>query len=111
MGWKNEKHFEQRHTKHDDHHDGHRAENLAECTCDEKQGSESSHSRQDTNGDRTKNPPDTAKSCGGSRFRFLLFRNNVLANDDGIVHDDAKHDDQCKQRDHVDIDPKGRKEK
>ena len=84
---------------------------MAEGTCDEKQRSESGHGCQDTNGDRTKNTLDTTKSCGGSQFRSLLFSNNVLANDDGIVHNNAKHDDQCKQRDHVDIDPKGRKEK
>ena len=90
--------------EHNDQHHGHDPQDLADFAGDEGQGAEHEQGGDEGGGDAGQHLTDALD--GGVHRRIAAFhaRGDVLADDDGVVHEQTDADQQAHHGDHVDGD-------
>ena len=94
--------FEQRHRQNGDHDNRHDRDDLTQRAAGEGERGERHYRRHHPQRDRSRDLLEAAQGGLELASAFDLGLVDVLAHDHGIVDDDPQHDDQRKQRNHVD---------
>ncbi len=110
VGRQDEQRLEQGDQQHDDDHDRKRPPELAGRTGNEHHRQKGDHRGQDREGDRQRDVACALDCRLQARVAALPVLVDVLADHDGVVDDDAEHDEKREHRDHVDADADERQE-
>ena len=111
MRWQHEDRLDQRHEEHRNRHRRDLHEQFAFATWHEEHRQKSDHIGGHGEKHRTCNLPSAENGGIECVHAFLPLLVDVLSNDDGIVHDDAKGHEKREERDHVDRSAADRQEK